>query len=224
MEADTSASAQLGGPRLKVANQHRSRQPQKRTIEPDLARQRRALHRRRCDVPRVVAAATAGGGPTLPVRPHLVRYRTRLYRAQAGRRWISFGTRARATIGGVDLLGLRQVDQDLEGAQARTRGGARRRRRGRRCGWWRAVRPSTLPWWTVNGVKKARPLWPVAVLVVVPGEELAAEGEGLGEGREAVGEVRAVLEVLEEGLGMWVVCALLRHTHCRMKVPAGQRS
>ncbi len=40
----------------------------------------------------------------------------------------------------------------------------------------------------------------VAVLVVVPGEEFAAEGEGLGEGREAVGEVRAVLEVFEEGL------------------------
>ena len=45
----------------------------------------------------------------------------------------------------------------------------------------------------------------VAVLVAVPGEvfvypKFAAEGEGVGEGREAVGEVRAVLEVFEEGL------------------------
>jgi hypothetical protein len=36
----------------------------------------------------------------------------------------------------------------------------------------------------------------VTVLAVVPGEEFAAEGERVGEGRKAVGEVRAVLEVL----------------------------
>lgn len=47
----------------------------------------------------------------------------------------------------------------------------------------------------------------VAVLVVVPGEELAQEGESVGEAREAVGEVGAVLEVLELGLGEGVVVA-----------------
>ena len=64
----------------------------------------------------------------------------------------------------------------------------------------------------------------MAVLVVLPGEEFAEEGEGVVEGREAVGEVGAVLEVLELGFGMWVVCALQRHTRYRVKVPAGQLS
>jgi hypothetical protein len=47
----------------------------------------------------------------------------------------------------------------------------------------------------------------VAVLVVVPGEELAEEGQGVLEGREAAGEVGGVLEVLEVGLDVGVVVA-----------------
>ena len=45
----------------------------------------------------------------------------------------------------------------------------------------------------------------VAMPAVVPGEEFAAEGEGVGEGREAVGEMRAVLEVMAAPRSAWMM-------------------
>jgi hypothetical protein len=45
----------------------------------------------------------------------------------------------------------------------------------------------------------------VAVLMVVVGEELVAEGAGVGDRTEPVGKGRAVLEGLERGLAVRVV-------------------
>lgn len=47
----------------------------------------------------------------------------------------------------------------------------------------------------------------MTVLVVVPGEEFAAEGAGVVEGGEALREVGAVLEVLKLRLGEGIVVA-----------------
>jgi hypothetical protein len=50
----------------------------------------------------------------------------------------------------------------------------------------------------------------VMMILVVPVEELAAEGPGIGDAAKAAGKARLVLQGLEVALGERVVCALAR--------------